>query len=490
MRIELRRGSVSAGIKSLILKYGAIECLVVVASLAILMARFWRLNSTPYGFHSDEMSILANAVCLRHTGVDLWGHGWGLSSGGPLNAYGFVLGFPLNFNAAYVGWLYLAGDSIVAARSFEVVISLVIVGCTVGIANNFLGRRAALWALGLSAISPWTWALSRVAFLHPEFCTMHMFIGLWLLTRHIGRGDDPTTKELVGAGLLFGVGLFSPYSTIPTGLVAVLFGLYLYRKNRAWRPIGNFGVALMATYVPLQMVMSKYTSERISQMDVFKRLNTESTLLGKGVALTRITWDRLMQHLSLDFLATHGDGNFRQHSGWGGALSWPQLVLVALLPVCVYVLYKSFRRYEREIELLALSIVGALGGLLTASMAGEQTHANRSLAAAPFFILGCVTVAVVLAPTIKYLTMACLVSGVLFSGYYLHDYFVKFPARSDFFFQSDLRRGGEIVRQGGDLATYRATLPGLMQRYGILSDIGMVYYEAAGSGKGCPGYKG
>jgi hypothetical protein len=27
-----------------------------------------------------------------------------------------------------------------------------------------------------------------------------------------------------------------------------------------------------------------------------------------------------------------------------------------------------------------------------------------------------------------------------------------------------------------------------MQRYGLLADVGLVYYEAEGSGKGCPGY--
>lgn len=483
-------------------KYGLAECSIVAVAVVLLLARFWRLSNTPPGLHSDEMTMLANSVCLRHTGVDLWGHGWGFSSGGPVNNYGFVIGTPFHYNAVYAAWLFIAGDSITAARSLEVIISLVVVACTVGIAHNFLGRRAAIWALALSAISPWTWALSRVAFIHPEFNTMHTFIGIWLLTRHVRRGDDPTTKELVIAGLLFGVGLFSPYSTIPTALVALLFSAYMYRRSKVRRPIGYFWVSLAATYVPLQVGLSKYTNERIGQMDIFKNLESKSTLVDKAIAFVQITWDRLLQHLSLDFMVLNGDNNLRQHSGWGGELSWPQILLMALLPVAVYILYTKATKHRREIELGCLALAGALGGLLTASMAGEQTHANRSLAAAPFFVLACVVVALVMAPMVKYLTVACVGLGLVFSALYLDDYFNKFPTRRELSitsqgpmvadttlaFQIGVREAGERAQRSGDFQGFRAQLPSFMQQYGLLADVGMVYFEAAGSGKGCPGY--
>lgn len=479
----------SASLQNLVQKYGPLECLVIALSVVFLLARFWRLGTTPPGLHSDEMSYLANSVCLRHTGKDVWGHGWGLISGGPVNAYGYSVGFPLHYNVLYAAWLFIAGDSIAAARSYEVLISLVIVACTVGIAHNFLGRRAAVWALALSAVSPWTWALSRVAFIHPEFYTMHMFIGLWLLTRHVRRGDDPTTKELVIAGLLFGVGLFSPHSTIPSAFVALLFSVYLWRKTANRRQIGQYWVGIIATYALMQMGLRKYAGERISQMDIFTQLEGRKTLFDKAVGFAQISWEQLKHHLSVDFFLRHGDANLRHHSGWGGEFSWPQALLAALLPVFVYVVYKKYSTYKKQIDLFVLSIVGALGGLLAASMAGGQTHANRSLVSAPFLILGCAVIAVVLTPMFKQLPVVCLALGILFAGYYARDYFTKFPARADFYFQTDVRRAGERARATGDYEGLKAQLPDLIRKYGLLADVGIVYYEAAGSGKGCPGYK-
>ena len=488
LRLQATFDAVRKEMRTIVSRYGAAECSVVVAAVVLLLARFWRLDSVPPGFHSDEMTMLANSVCLRHTGVDLWGHGWGFSSGGPVNAYGYVIGTPIHYNVVYALWLFIAGDSITAARSLEVVISLVMVACTTGIVYNFLGRRAAVWALALSAISPWTWALSRVAFIHTEFLSMHLFIGVWLLSRHIRRGDDPTTKELIIAGLLFGVSLFSPYSTIPTVLVAVLFSAYLYMRGRLWRPIGMVWACVLATYIPLQVGLSKYTNERIGQMEIFKALEAENSILGKGMKLIQITWDRLAEHLNIDYLVLKGDGNLRQHSGWGGELSWPQILLLALLPVFIYVVYKRASDYRRELQLMCIACVGALGGLLTASMAGEQTHANRSLPAAQFLVLGCVAVAITLAPLKKYLSTACVVLGILFARYYLNDYFTKFAVRSDFYFQSDVRAAGERAQATGDYQGFRGQLPQFMQKYGLLADVSLVYYEAEGSGKGCPGY--
>lgn len=460
---------------------------VVATALSLLLLRLWNLEAAPPGFYSDEMNVAANTVCLRHTGVDLWGNGWSFGTGGPVNARGYVLGFTGHTHMLASVWFVLAGDSIAAARSFAVLISLVIVACATGIAYNFVGRSGAVWALGLSAVSPWTWTLSRVGFL-TDFGNMHLFIGLWLLTRHVRRRDDPRIHEVVVAGLLFGVSLWSPYSTFATGFSAIVFSLYLLRQKRLPGATALFWTNLAASYAVWQFSLGKFSNTRIGQMAIFDELAREQTVLNKVTALVRICWNGLFEYLSLDFWVFKGDTNLRHHSGWGGQLSWPQILLVALSPIAVVIAWRIRLKLTGVVNLLTVSAIGIIGGLLTTMITGEGPHANRLLVAAPFFVLGCVAIGMTLTPYLKFLPVMCVVLGVSFFSFFLQDYFSDYPVRADGWFQSDIRREGEIARRTGDFSTFYSKKDSFIAKYGLLAKPGLIFFEAAGSGKGCPGY--
>lgn len=461
---------------------------MILASVVVLAMRLWRVGKVPAGFHTDEMMMLANSVCLRHTGVDLWGHGWSFFSGGPINPYGYFIGAPFHLSVTYSFWLYLVGDTIVAARSFEVLISLAIVGCTTGIAYNMLGRRAAVWTLALSAISPWTWTLSRMAFVHTEFITMHLFIGLLILTRHFRHDRPPSASEVFWGGLFLGVSLSQFYSTLATAFVALLAALYIFKRTSSRLRPAVFAAGILTSYIPCQIGFNRYVGSRINQMASFEELKAKSNIIDKVVTLVRITFEHLWQHLSLDFLVFRGDPNLRHHSGWGGELSWPQILLVALLPLGTFLLYRNFQTNRRYLVVLALAGAGALGGLLTSSLTGEQVSANRSLVAAPFIVLGCTVVALVVTPAWKQLTAVCLVLGAAFGLSFLHDYFNDYPERSREWFQDGIRVAGEEAQRTGDFTDFNQLRPKFVERYGLLSEVGLVFYEAAGTGRGCPGY--
>lgn len=489
--VQSNMASLTKAVRTLALRVSVGKSIVIVAAVVLFLARFWRLDSSPPGFYSDEIWFAAIEVCLRHTGADIWGNGWGLASGGVVNNFGTSAGIPFHFNVPYVLWFTLAGDSIMAVRALEVMISLVTVASTVGIAYNLLGRTAAIWVLALSSISPWLWALSRIAFLAPETAVAHLFLGLWIASNHVRRADRPRNLELVAAGLLFGVGLSYPYTALMSLVVIVFLGVYLARLSRRWLSISLFLVATSISYLYMQIAIGKYASDRVRSVGgVFSQLRSDQSVMEKVVTVVDATWGFLLRHLSLDFLVFTGDRNLRHHSGWGGMLSWPQILLLALVPLVVVTLIMNKSSLRREAQVLLFSAVGVLCGLMTAAISAEGIpHANRSLTSAPFFVLGCAAIAVVMTPHVKFLAAICFVVGGVFFASYLRDYFTEFPVRADAAFSSEIRREGERAQETGDFAGFYAQLPRFINMYGPTTDRAFVYFEAAGSGRGCPGYR-
>jgi 4-amino-4-deoxy-L-arabinose transferase-like glycosyltransferase len=483
--------SLTNAVRTLALRVSVGENVVIVAAVVLLLARFWRLDSSPPGFYADEMSFTANPVCLRHTGADIWGNGWGLAWGGVVDNFGTNVASPLHFNVLNVLWFTLAGDSIMAARALEVMISLVTVASTVGIAHNLLGRTASIWVLALSSISPWLWALSRVAFLAPETSVAHLFFGLWIASNHVRRADRPRNIELVAAGLSFGVGLLYPYTALMSLLVIVFMGVYLARSSRRWLSISLFLVATFSSYLYMQIAIGKYASDRVRSVGgVFSQLRNDQSVMEKAVTVVDATWGYLLQHLSLDFLVFRGDRNPRHHSGWGGMLSWPQILLLALVPLVVVALITNKSSLRREAQVLLFSAVGVLCGLMTAAISAQGIpHANRSLTSASFLVLACAAIAVVMSPRVKFLAVICCVVGGVFFASYLRDYFTEFPVRADVAFNGEIRREGERAQETGDFAGFYAQFPRFINMYGAITDKTLVYFEAVGTGRGCPGYR-
>lgn len=465
-----------------------VELLVIVLSILALLLRFWRVDSIPLGFHSDESVSLANSVCLRHTGVDLWGRSWSLFSGGPINDAGYTVSAPGHLFVIYSLWLSVFGDTIVAARSFEVFISLIIVAATVGIAHNFLGRRGAVWALGLSAISPWTWTLSRVAFVIPNFLTMHLFVGFWIITRSVRRRATPSTTEIVMSGLLFGMAASRYYSALSALLVAGAIGWYFLTGERRLRLPVLFSGIIVVTFVVMQSGLSSHTLNRIGQMAISREMQTEPTTVGKLGVLISITVNNLIRHLSPDFLFFGGDINLRHHSGWGGQFSWPQILLFVLIPGMIFVFRRRTGPLDNDARLAIIASLGAFGGLVTSSATGELVNANRALVSAPFLVLLCVVVGVVLAPHIESFSVVVLGLGLTFFGLFANDYFTNYQSRSTGAFQRIIRIAGEEAQRSKDFDAFERTITESATKLGVYAEVGLVFYEAANSGKGCPGY--
>lgn len=484
-----KMASLTNAVRTLALRVSVGENVVIVAAVVLLLARFWRLDSSPPGFAADEIWFAANPVCLRHTGADIWGNGWGIGSGGVVNNFGTSTGWPLHLNVLYVLWFTLAGDSIMAARALEVMISLVTVASTVGIAHNLLGRTASIWVLALSSISPWMWAVSRFALLIPGPSIAHIFLGLWIASNHVRRADRPRNIELVAAGLSFGVGLLYPHTALTSLLVIVFMGVYLARSSRRWLSISLFLVATSISFLYMQIAVGKYSSDRVRSVGgVFSQLRSDQSVMEKAVTVVDATWGFLLRHLSLDFLVFRGDRNPRHHSGWGGMLSWPQILLLALVPLVAVAFITNKSSLRREAQVLLFSAVAIFCGLMTASISAQGIpHANRSLTSAPFFVLGCAAIAVVMTPRVKFLAVICCVVGGVFFASYLRDYFTEFPVRADVAFSGEIRREGERAQKTGDFAGFYAQLPRFINMYGPTTERAFVYFEAAGSGRGCPG---
>ena len=164
------------------------------------------------------------------------------------------------------------------------------------------------------------------------------------------------------------------------------------------------------------------------------------------------------------------------------------MLIIALLPFGLYVLDRNFEQHRRHLAILVLSIGGALGGLLTSSVTSEQVSVHRSLVSAHFLVLGCAVIALELSPILKTLTTACAVVGAVFGLSFLHDYFDEYRTRSRQRFQDDIRAAGEVAQLTGDFASFYDRFRNSLGLTACCRKR-VIFYEAARSGQGCPGFR-
>jgi hypothetical protein len=143
---------------------------------------------------------------------------------------------------------------------------------------------------------------------------------------------------------------------------------------------------------------------------------------------------------------------------------------------------------ENDARLAIIASLGALGGFVTSSATGEQLNANRALVSAPFLVLLCVVVGVVLAPRVEFLSVVVFGLGLTYFGLFANDYFTNYQSRSSGYFQKQIRIAGEVAQKTNDFDAFERRLTESAKKLGVVATVGLVFYEAADSGKGCPGY--
>ncbi len=286
---------------------------IAVTLLAAFLFRIWELGSVPAALHPDELAGYAGTLDE-------------LTGRAPLRAFFDyrIMYLPLYGACEFLSSL-LFGTTAVAFRFPAALFGVTTVWCTIGLTRRLLhDRTAALLAGVVAAFLPWNVVISRVGW-EPAAMLPFVLGGLWLL--RIGL-EDAKVRQILLAGVLFGIGSYSYRAALPesAALCAAMVLLDLRRARSAWRPLLGMAAIWCVELLPLVISVVKDPS-------FFWRDHRISTF-ADGV--TRKTLALFANNYSAHFLPgplfRSGDGNPNHGPRFGVLYPWmlPWMIFGAL----------------------------------------------------------------------------------------------------------------------------------------------------------------
>jgi hypothetical protein len=338
----------------------------VAVSLALLALHLVALDASPPGLYADEASIGYNAWAVAHYGVDE--HGARL---------------PLFFEAfgEYKNPLYIYAlaplTRVLPLTPYVVRLPAALFGLVVCAMLALFAytvtrsRGAALLTLVIAGVTPWLVQESRLGF---EVISMVALLAvmLWCLARAVASDSWPW---FAGAGVALGLSTFA-YSTGRAFTMALLVALVvcfgIRARSRAWLAVLPGPLAALATL---------FTYNALHGGAVLARFNTIS--IGHDspgwLSLLLRFLNNYTDYWDFRFLFTHGDGNIRHSTGFGGMLLVSTLpVLLAGFAVCLTRLREALPRFL---------LLGALLAPIPAALTDQGTpHSLRAATMLPFVL--------------------------------------------------------------------------------------------------------
>lgn len=459
-----------------------LSTLLLAIALVALVLRFIGLGDAPPGFHVDEAVDAAHIVCLAETGADANGRPL------PLNAVweastGTVV-FPASNLYPGVLWVTLFGDSVAAMRAYSVALSVVLAIVTAAVAFNFFGRQGFAWALLLGAVMPWSWDLSRTLLAAGGLVgRTAAMLAVFLLTRDKAtRPVGPVAAAVAGLGFATALG-YNNARIIAIVMALLLVTTLFLRGLLAFGSLVSLAVGGVVGAIPaLSLVGSGQLLERSSSVSILNAAWLAETGTTGVVGLALAFFRHLGLHLSPSFLFISGDAELRHNSGITGQLGWLELGLTLLIPVAVWLAWRSGERRVPPI-FLAMVGLGIFAGLATASLTTTALpHAQRAFAAVPFIVLGLTAVAVQISERWRLAPVAAAVTCLLFGAWFLPQYFRDFPRASEDNFITFIRRSADTAVANGDLTPFVNEF-----RTWDPEEMFIYFTAAAEDGRGCPG---
>lgn len=387
----------------------------VVAAL-LVVRNLIDLSGSPPGLYIDESSIGYNAWTVAHYGVDE--HGVHV----PL----FFAAFGEYKNPVYIYSLvplarFLALTPTVERLPAAMFGLFIVAFLTMAAWRMSRSRPITLFALGLSALTPWITQQSRVGF---EVVSMVALLSgaLWCLADE--QGLRP--RRLAGAGLFLGLAIYG-YTVgrfEVLALTVAFVAVYARRRFHQWWlalvPV-IAGYAVLAVYGLLHpgALTSHFNGISIASPNA-----SPITVAGRFLANYGL-------YFTPDFLFIHGDPNPRHNTGYAGML------LAVMVPLLLMGLVTCWRRRSEALpKIVLLGIVLApVAAAVTDN--GGAPHALRSATAIPFWMLlaffGLVGIAdlvrgrrVITVAVVAAITAALLAQG----AFYTVDLYTAYPVRA------------------------------------------------------------
>lgn len=364
--------------------WGALAAITMIA----MAMRFYRTDDAPVGFYRDEAAISGHAICLSESGRALDGARWPLAT--------LVLGgghSSIVWLAPAAAWGRLFGTSIGSERCLAALCgALTIVGVFAFGWFATGNRRVGAYAALATAVSPWAFQFSRVAW-DPAATPVYLSFALALLFASISPRATVSRwyrwTATVVSGLLFAAACISyPPLRVQVPLVLLAFLVWKRRYARAHLMEAAVFVAVFALASARLWVLTLSGSiqGRYDELSVFNAgyWADEGVRSALGIRLhgLRLFATNLVAHFSPSFLWLSGDANPRHSTQSFGEWSWLDCLALATGGLLAAV------KRTRPTGWVSFIVFGYVAGVIPAALTWEGSpHALRSIGSLPFLMV-------------------------------------------------------------------------------------------------------
>jgi hypothetical protein len=418
-------------------------------------ARFWALETAPYGIWMDESRVALHTACLAQTGEPAGSEYW------PWFAPAFGGGHHPSLLIYFeLVWTELFGSAIASFRAAIALVNIVTIAGLTLLGRRLGGPLLALMVFLSASISPWSFQFSRIVWEGP-LAAASLVWAVYCLMR------APRWYWAVAAGVCGGVAMFCyPPLRLTTPLVLAFVGaLRLCSRTQRWRvrDMTLAAGALVLTFSPiLQMTLQGRLSQRAMDVVIFSRqyLDGHRGSMSRAAFLSSQFLDNLSAHFRPSFLFFSGDQNLRHSPQLIGQLS--PLDAVALLGLLGWLTWRVVRalrsavalpleaaRYRRRLLLVVgAGVIGFVLGSVPAALTWDgEPHSLRSIAAWPWACLAGGAALAFWSSKRPQLALPALCLGtLLYTLTYLPGYFGVWQTLPDDPFRRDLREA--VDRRG------------------------------------------
>lgn len=434
------------------IKKSYVLSMVVGCMLLGFLLRAYALTQAPKGALIDELHFGYLAYSLIETGKDEHGIAWPLIFKGfgdeKLPAYAY----------ASIPFVAFLGPEVLAFRLPSLIAGTALIGLMYWLSREVgLRKKWSLFVAFVTAVSPWSFFLSRIGF-ESNFALAWYTAALAALLRGVKTAQ---TSWLVAASMLLSVSWYSYIAFRPVSAVLLLLflGFAVWHKHISAK---QFGIALVAFILCVMPLFAPsvvgVNNTRLKQVGIFNdvgitlKVNENRTFcdmqfprtvcdlaFNKGTLVARELIDRYFTVFSPQFLATKGEADIVFLTVKGFGQIYPILYPLFLLGlVGIFYRKKKMPRY-----LVVLLLAGLLVSPLPTIMAGDAQKVRISTLL-PFIFLT-IGVGVAYLDELlqkKYLQLGAFVVLLLgtvgFSFLYFVEYFTVHTVQNEHHYQSYL----------------------------------------------------
>jgi hypothetical protein len=390
--------------------------IIILIVLIVNAARFWKLDTIPYGFHVDEVGSAVTVQCFTEKGCDAELRPWPL-----FGRMEYGQDKPPTYVYPAMLWAKIFGSTVPSLRAFSVA------GLLIGILGLFfLSREMFGSGFGLAVVlaatcSPWSWVVTRVAlesYLAPVFAVWGLYF-FW-------RSSHWWDWALAGFLLACAMYTYPPARLQIPLMMATLLCFEWGRRSLRWPSALSLAAAFGLTMLPIfSDGLVGVFSRRFKDISIF---SSQGNPLGLFI-------HNYLLHLSPDFLFFTGDPSYVHSTRHLGLFSWFDVAALVILVVFIVLAFLRPAWIDNPviknrgwlIFMAANFFIGIIPSALTNQ---ELPHALRICGSWPFMMLFSGFMWWKAAEFLTGLWLVMALAGLLSCGVLTWQYFTLYPKES------------------------------------------------------------